>query len=125
MLGFQVVCTIRVRATTSWIPTPIISNPRWNCASSCLVLDRLQCHRLRREAALAQHKALEIGKQTRQALIENEALSRTVERLQRTLGIEQARGTITPQKDPTVIGIPIMTCPIVRRVNQRTYLSTR
>lgn len=46
----------------------------------------LQCHRLRNEAAYAQHKEQEIGKQTRQALLENDALSRTVERLQRSFG---------------------------------------
>lgn len=43
----------------------------------------MQCHRLRKEAALAQHKEQEIGKQTRQALLENDALSKTVERLRR------------------------------------------
>ncbi|CAB1097144.1 unnamed protein product [Ectocarpus sp. CCAP 1310/34] len=43
-----------------------------------------ECHRLRNEAAYAQHKEQEIGKQTRQALVENDALSRTVERLQRS-----------------------------------------
>ncbi|CAN0120081.1 unnamed protein product [Ectocarpus sp. 12 AP-2014] len=45
-----------------------------------------ECHRLRNEAAYAQHKEQEIGKQTRQALLENDALSRTVERLQRNFG---------------------------------------
>lgn len=45
---------------------------------------RGQCHRLRNEAAHAQYKEQEIGKQTRQALMENDALSRTVERLQKT-----------------------------------------
>ncbi|CAM9973552.1 unnamed protein product [Ectocarpus fasciculatus] len=45
-----------------------------------------ECHRLRNEAAHAQHKEQEIGKQTRQALLENDALSRTVERLQRSFG---------------------------------------
>lgn len=44
----------------------------------------MQCHRLRNEAAQAQQKEQEIGKQTRQALMENDALSRTVERLQKT-----------------------------------------
>ena len=43
-----------------------------------------QCHRLRNEAAHALYKEQEIGKQTRQALMENDALSRTVERLQKS-----------------------------------------
>lgn len=47
-------------------------------------MPRGQCHRLRNEAAHALYKEQEIGKQTRQALMENDALSRTVERLQKS-----------------------------------------
>lgn len=54
-----------------------------------------QCHRLRKEAARAQHKELEISNQTRQALLENDALSRTVERLQKDFAAEKARHTNT------------------------------
>ena len=49
-----------------------------------------QCHRLRNEAAHALYKEQEIGKQTRQALMENDALSRTVERLQKSFATGKA-----------------------------------
>ena len=60
-------------------------------AASLLLVTRLKCHRLRHEAALAQHKELEIGKQTRQALVENDALCRTVERLQKSFATNKVR----------------------------------
>lgn len=54
---------------------------------------RGQCHRLRNEAAHALYKEQEIGKQTRQALMENDALSRTVERLQKSFTAGKARAS--------------------------------
>lgn len=57
-----------------------------------------QCHRLRNEAAQAQQKEQEIGKQTRQALMENDALSRTVERLQKSFTTWKARNEKHPFK---------------------------
>ncbi|CAM9475989.1 unnamed protein product, partial [Hapterophycus canaliculatus] len=65
-----------------------------------------ECHRLRNEAAQAQQKEQEIGKQTRQALMENDALSRTVERLQKSFAAEKASNK---QSFPRSAGFQIRT----------------
>ncbi|CAN0322275.1 unnamed protein product, partial [Discosporangium mesarthrocarpum] len=48
------------------------------------------CDRLRKESARAAQKEQETERRARQALLENEALSRTVERLQKTFVAEGA-----------------------------------
>lgn len=94
--SFSLACL----ATRSLLLLPTIVSKLENGSRSTLVylttpsllpVSHSKCHRLRHEAALAQHKELEIGKQTRQALVENDALCRTVERLQKSFATHKVR----------------------------------